>query len=642
MDRATTEQSYDQTIYELARRVQVGYKEIALYILWSAENLKTIATQRMEAPALGEFNDADLILRLPPGQRIRDIKWLSVWCRRFTINFGEVLIPAGIDVPKIRILPEFKRLAHGLRSDNISILDAKTFYIPNLHYDGAGPAAYFWVGNGSEPHRLGIKVPNEVRSLEPLRGYQGEDIEIQLPGSLTVYDIDWLCVWCIRYTQNFGHVMLPKDLDVPPALNQTKISTMSTLGPSRPATNCRQFLNKRLQVRWELIGDKIKITLDARINEDEYAAFGLSGDPHFTKMIGGDVTVVFYDSLTDSFNAVDYYLSTTAQCDGKHGVCPDEVIGGRNDVAFVSGERFEGVTSITFLRPLQTNEAVNDRAIPRRGDVSVIAAIGPLNSKREANAHGTDDKTMDDEKIDFSRTYEDGCPVSLYDLLDENTTKAFQAMKIEGIHILHAKVGPTGGKKGYSAITGQPSWGISWYINDLLIPEITVVRGQTYVFIVEGGNDKTNTPRYHPLYVTDSSEGGYGQKNPSEQVKERIYAGVAFDHNGYPYPTAAGRYCEYSHVAIDLVDQSDTFDDYFKTLKLLCEEGEVAHLNWTVPLDAPNTLYYQCYIHRNLGWKINVVDASSAKKFIPYVSLVVAVSILAIWIPTQWTRCRIL
>lgn len=143
---------------------------------------------------------------------------------RFQINFGEVLIPAGIDVPKIRILPEFKRLAHGLRSDNISILDAKTFYIPNLHYDGAGPAAYFWVGNGSEPHRLGIKVPNEVRSLEPLRGYQGEDIEIQLPGSLTVYDIDWLCVWCIRYTQNFGHVMLPKDLDVPPALNQTKIS----------------------------------------------------------------------------------------------------------------------------------------------------------------------------------------------------------------------------------------------------------------------------------------------------------------------------------------------------------------------------------------------------------------------------------
>lgn len=144
-------------------------------------------------------------------------------------------------MPKPRVLPEFKRLAHGLRSDNISILDAKTFYIPNLHYDGAGPDAYFWVGNGTEPNEYGkkvfnlnpvqpekntvnLQVPNELGSPKRLRGYFGEDIEIQLPGSLTVYDIDWLAVWCVQYRHNFGHVMIPKDLDVPPALGQTKIS----------------------------------------------------------------------------------------------------------------------------------------------------------------------------------------------------------------------------------------------------------------------------------------------------------------------------------------------------------------------------------------------------------------------------------
>ncbi len=69
-----------------------------------------------------------------------------------------------------------------------------------------------------------LKVPNELGSLEPLRAYQGEDIEIQLPGSLTVYDIDWLSVWSTTYHHNFGHVYIPKDLDVPPALGQTKIS----------------------------------------------------------------------------------------------------------------------------------------------------------------------------------------------------------------------------------------------------------------------------------------------------------------------------------------------------------------------------------------------------------------------------------
>lgn len=60
------------------------------------------------------------------------------------VNFGEVQIKPNLEVPKPRVLPEFKRLAHGLRSSNISILDSKTFYIPNLHYDGAGPDAYFW------------------------------------------------------------------------------------------------------------------------------------------------------------------------------------------------------------------------------------------------------------------------------------------------------------------------------------------------------------------------------------------------------------------------------------------------------------------------------------------------------------------
>lgn len=144
--------------------------------------------------------------------------------KSFQVDFGEVFIPPGLDVPRPRVLPEFKRLAHGLRSSNISVLDAKTFYIPNLHYDGAGPDAYFWVGNGSGPNIMGVKVPNELGSYDVLRGYQGEDIEIQLPGNLTVYDIDWLAVWCVEYRHNFGHVFIPKDLDVPPALGQTKIT----------------------------------------------------------------------------------------------------------------------------------------------------------------------------------------------------------------------------------------------------------------------------------------------------------------------------------------------------------------------------------------------------------------------------------
>lgn len=70
----------------------------------------------------------------------------------------------------------------------------------------------------------------------------------------------------------------------------------------------------------------------------------------------------------------------------------------------MTGDRKNGVTSIKYKRPLQTNEPVNDRAIPIDREVSVIAAIGPLNSRREANAHSHNgmDVNVDDIQINFS------------------------------------------------------------------------------------------------------------------------------------------------------------------------------------------------------------------------------------------------
>lgn len=79
---------------------------------------------------------------------------------------------------------------------------------------------------------------------------------------------------------------------------------------------------------------------------------------------------------------------------------------GRSRLSMISvtADRKSGVTSIKFKRPLQTNEPVNDRAIPTDREVSVIAAIGPLNSRREANAHSHNgmDVNSDDIQINFS------------------------------------------------------------------------------------------------------------------------------------------------------------------------------------------------------------------------------------------------
>lgn len=52
--------------------------------------------------------------------------------------------------------------------------------------------------------------------------------------------------------------------------------------------------------------------------------------------------------------------------------------------------------------PLQTNEPINDRAIPTDKEVSIIAAIGPLNARQEANSHPHDGLHVNSEDIQIN------------------------------------------------------------------------------------------------------------------------------------------------------------------------------------------------------------------------------------------------
>ena len=70
---------------------------------------------------------------------------------------------------------------------------------------------------------------------------------------------------------------------------------------------------------------------------------------------------------------------------------------------------------------------------------------------------------------------------------------------ISDVEYLVAVLGPTGGRKGYGAITGEPPGekSVCWWINDKLLPEIYVERGKTYIFRVQGGDGRQHRYALH-------------------------------------------------------------------------------------------------------------------------------------------------
>lgn len=151
--------------------------------------------------------------------------------------------------------------------------------------------------------------------------------------------------------------------------------------------------------------------------------------------------------------------------------------------------------------------------------------------------------------------------------------------------------------------------------------------------MVEGGNDPDTPARYHPFYITDDEIGGYEHKTDEEKaVSEkannliddsplirpffilfqnvRIFAGAERSRYGNIVPTGIGRLCNWTPDPDGpSADEYTSFGAYQRSLSLKCDEGEPGVIHWRPDDNTPDTVYYQCFTHRYLGWKINVLDA---------------------------------
>jgi hypothetical protein len=50
-----------------------------------------------EPPVLGRYDNKDVLLKLPLGVKVRDLRWLSVWCRRFAVTITRKYSIYGYD-----------------------------------------------------------------------------------------------------------------------------------------------------------------------------------------------------------------------------------------------------------------------------------------------------------------------------------------------------------------------------------------------------------------------------------------------------------------------------------------------------------------------------------------------------------------
>ncbi|XP_018007875.2 uncharacterized protein LOC108665610 [Hyalella azteca] len=579
---------------------------------------------------LKRYRNKDVTLTLPEGITLKDVKWISVWCRAFAIDFGHVVVPSGLQYPRPQKINALSTLDHGVSSDRLVVVDAQTFLIPNFSYDGAAPDARFWVGRGDKPGSDGTVVPDENGSTNPLKRYEGKTIVITLPDHLTVFDIDYLSVWCKAFFADFGNVRIPATLNVPPSLKMLGVAPQTKL-------NCEVLYDDlALEVRWAVAGESIVMQLVGRVADSEYMSFGVSGSDTRSVMIGGDVVTAWLERDTGRGFAEDYFLGAKAQCQGGRGSCPDTDSRGSNDVRLLNAALINDFTMLTFQRPLRATDAT-DRPIYTNNSQAVIWAVGPVNAQGHTSYHTL--RTRGDMFVDFGRTPRWNCPLPdepvtptpsaaqarqpattpVASNVPQAVTPSPNAWYIPPIPcyepedgVFYAQIGPTAGENGYNAITGHVGWGVAFYINGLLIPEIHVVRGKSYTFVVEGGYDEANPSRSHPLYITDDPEGGYEHKSPQERAQVKVFAGVDFDANGNPTPTSFGRLCEWKANPDQPSDAFTSFGAFQRTLNLDCKEGQPGILQWTPDANTPDTVYYQCFSHRYLGWKIHVHDTCDA------------------------------
>lgn len=91
--------------------------------------------------------------------------------------------------------------------------------------------------------------------------YDGDDIVLELPGKKSFFDVNWFSIYNVRENRNYGSILIPGGLNIPPAL-------VSVIDYDDSLPNCEQ-LHKNFQLSWEVFGPQITFQLSGLIGKLE-------------------------------------------------------------------------------------------------------------------------------------------------------------------------------------------------------------------------------------------------------------------------------------------------------------------------------------------------------------------------------------
>merc|ERR1711892_718650 len=496
---------------------------------------------------LDRYLNEEFTITLPSKKKITDLKWFAVYDLNTQNNFGDIFIPEGFEPPGYQVLTDVPATSLGakyhLESSKVMVMDSKSIMIQAFTYDGRGGDVYFTAGEGPQPSSKGFIIPDELGYLTRIGRYEAQDVLLQLPGDRTIFEIDWISVYNRETRESLGHVIIPEQLNVPPSL-------VRVMPHSPGLPNC-MMLHKNLMVAWEAFPPQLTIQLAGHIGDDEYMAFGPSGEQGKSIMKGGDVAVAYMDEYLG--HVEDYNLTARAVCHSvlgqMGGACNDELLGGISSNQMHSATRKNGVTAITYRKTFGTLGDEGDIAIPEDGPISIIWAIGKMAEKahriKEPSFHHT--YTRQHTQINFVNTKE-----------KINTCFAFNSDRKEILvpwdippifdptkRSFSARLGPAGGKRGFSGKTGLPSSSMVWFIEGFMVPELYLRRGLTYTFKVEGGGNPRSAEFYHPFIMTDEPIGGVARLTKKQTSQIRVLAGLGFTRKQQPrLLNNVGRLCK--------------------------------------------------------------------------------------------------